>query len=149
MPAVQAPGRVSFPEPVQSFAAASMTRSWTWLEAREAGEAPTCGMYLSARNPGRSPGTGQELFCGREAVAQCIGRESISKPSANLQLPLPRHHSGFFSYCFYRGLGPLMPLYSVPFPPIYLSGLPVLSGTESVGHQRVKRLSFNSDIYGL
>ena len=36
-----------------------------------------------------------------------------------------------------------------PFPPIYLSGLPVLSGTESMGHQRVKRLSFNSIIYGL
>lgn len=34
-------------------------------------------------------------------------------------------------------------------PPIYLSRLPILSGPESVDYQRVKCLSFNSDIYGL
>lgn len=35
-----------------------------------------------------------------------------------------------------------------PFPPVYMSSLPVLSGTESVDHQRVKYLSLTQIFMG-
>lgn len=96
------------------------------------------------------------LVGGRKLLSALSKRASLNEVRACGFPPAPhRDHSAFFLIAFTGGLDLRCPcIQSVSsvfplFPSIYSSGLPILSGTENVGHQRVKCLSFNSDIYGL